>query len=106
VHLVATTNVRPIFPVHYTEVADFFTTRAIQKQGISAQFINRQLARMQGFSRTLGPVLAVALADRTSMQFVLLAASASLLALDPATHGMVQDGDPTPVQPALFEETS
>jgi MFS family permease len=67
---------------------------------------NGQLARAQGFGRAFGPVLAVALADRTSVPFVLLAASAALLALVPVAYRLVRDPAPIHESPSLVDETS
>ena len=71
-----------------------------------AGFWNGQVARAQGFGRALGPVLAVALADRTSVPFVLLAASACLLALVPVAQWLVREREAVPEPAPLVEETS
>ena len=52
---------------------------------------NGQLARLQGFGRAFGPVLAVAFAERSSVRFVLLAASDALLALVPVARWLARE---------------
>jgi MFS family permease len=75
--------------------------------GVAASgYWNGQLARVQGFGRAFGPVLAVALAERTSVPFVLLAASAALLALLPVAHWLASDSAVLHQPASLAEETS